>query len=324
MISPEGRWKAFSIPLSAAVRHLIDASRDGDTSTMISAKRLLEKISGQAGDRGAEVLHRLPSVDNWFNGTDQVALDTLVAFATIETARLGARQVQAEHLVLALANVAASEAVPSRGVVDLASARAELQAMIGESAGRAYRQRSASPRKHADRAVFAIVLTGLPGTGKSTLAETLAGRLGIPAFSLDWQLGMLTPFGLVRSDNAAPLADHVMLATMARQIHLGVSVVLDTAGHRRATREQWRRVTDSVGARLIAVQCICPDETVHRARVIGRRRGIPGWPSTVSWNHVQRMRRLWEPWPEPHLILDTTRPIDDCVQRVLKELKHPD
>lgn len=38
-----------------------------------------------------------------------------------------------------------------------------------------------------------IVLAGLPGTGKSTLAETIGRILHIPVFSLDWLLGALTP-----------------------------------------------------------------------------------------------------------------------------------
>ena len=34
-----------------------------------------------------------------------------------------------------------------------------------------------------------IAFTGLPGTGKSTLAEALASETGIPAFAGDWLLG---------------------------------------------------------------------------------------------------------------------------------------
>lgn len=38
-----------------------------------------------------------------------------------------------------------------------------------------------------------IVFTGLPGTGKSTLADWTASQLGAPAFAGDWLLGALKP-----------------------------------------------------------------------------------------------------------------------------------
>lgn len=42
-----------------------------------------------------------------------------------------------------------------------------------------------------------IAFAGLPGTGKSTLAEWLATDLGAPAFAGDWLMGSLQPFGVL-------------------------------------------------------------------------------------------------------------------------------
>jgi hypothetical protein len=39
-----------------------------------------------------------------------------------------------------------------------------------------------------------IVFSGLPGTGKSTLAEAAGRQLRVPVFAADWLLGSLTPF----------------------------------------------------------------------------------------------------------------------------------
>ena len=38
-----------------------------------------------------------------------------------------------------------------------------------------------------------VIFTGLPGTGKSTLAERVARTMGAPAFAGDWLMGALRP-----------------------------------------------------------------------------------------------------------------------------------
>ena len=40
-----------------------------------------------------------------------------------------------------------------------------------------------------------VVFTGVPGVGKSTLADAVGRSLGVPVFAGDWLLGSLTPFG---------------------------------------------------------------------------------------------------------------------------------
>jgi hypothetical protein len=40
---------------------------------------------------------------------------------------------------------------------------------------------------------------------------------------------------------------------------------------------------------LLVIECVCSDQAVHRSRIEGRVRGIPGWHE-VGWDHVERMR----------------------------------
>jgi len=86
---------------------------------------------------------------------------------------------------------------------------------------------------------------------------------------------------------------------------------------------RWRRITEHSGGRFIGVECVCPDERIHRQRVEARRRDIPGWPATVSWEHVVRMRELWEPWDEPHLVVNTLEPAEASAARIIGELGGP-
>jgi predicted kinase len=156
-------------------------------------------------------------------------------------------------------------------------------------------------------APVAILVAGVPGAGKSTLAEGLARELRAAVFSMDWQLGALTPFRVLTNENLTPLAEMMVVGALARQLQLGLDVVLDVTGHEVEARERYRRVAESLGARFVGVECVCSDADVHRSRVEGRDRGIPGWRPSVPWEHVLRMQGLWEIWPEPHLVLDSAK-----------------
>ena len=161
------------------------------------------------------------------------------------------------------------------------------------------------------RARTVVVLTGLPGTGKSTLADLLAGDVGSPAFAGDWLLGALAPHGILdgvaRSTLLAAYYDR-LASLITRQLLLGQSAIVDCVLDDAAVTA-WRRNVDEHGGRLVVVECVCSDETVHRRRVESRRRGIPGWHE-VGWDHVERMRREFRPVTDKQLTLDAVNPVD--------------
>jgi predicted kinase len=164
-----------------------------------------------------------------------------------------------------------------------------------------------------------VLVAGIPGAGKSTLAEGLARRLRTPVFSLDWVMGSLVLARAVTDSNAVEVVDLQLTAAVARQVQLGIDVIVDVAGHTREERGRWRELTERLGGVFVGVECVCSDAVVHRERVEGRDRGIPGWHATVPWQHVERMRGLWEPWDEDHLVLDSAvESPEGAVLRVLE------
>jgi predicted kinase len=163
------------------------------------------------------------------------------------------------------------------------------------------------------------MFSGLPGTGKSTLAEQLARTVRVPAFAGDWLMGGLKP-----AHRALATLDRTeygdawfgLLRTLVtRQLMLGQSAIVDDViGEGQDVL--WRETAAQFSARLRVIECICSDEAVHRARVEGRRRGIPGWHE-IGWDHVERMRAEAPPLTMDRLTVDAMEPVENNFRRVL-------
>jgi hypothetical protein len=78
---------------------------------------------------------------------------------------------------------------------------------------------------------------------------------------------------------------------------------------------RWEKTAARYGGRLVAVECVCRDEGVHRQRLESRRRGIPGWHE-VGWDHVERMRLEYPGLTREHLTVDATDPLDENLSAV--------
>jgi aminoglycoside phosphotransferase family enzyme/predicted kinase len=160
-----------------------------------------------------------------------------------------------------------------------------------------------------------VVVGGLPGTGKSTLAAALAARLPFVVLRTD-ELRSDGPVGDAGYGEGRYAPENVaanyrsLLEHAGRLLRSGESVVLDGSWSSAAQRELARDLATATTSDLVELCCIAPS-TVTAARIADRaRRG--GDPSEATPAIAERMEADFDPWPTAHRI-DTTGALDDAI-----------
>jgi predicted kinase len=149
-----------------------------------------------------------------------------------------------------------------------------------------------------------IVFAGLPGSGKSTVAESLSRSLSLPVFSVDPIEAAMWRGGLARAETGIA-AYGVAIALADENLRLGHSVIVDAVNPVETARAAWRSLAAKYRADLKIIECVCADEAVHRLRIEARVRNIEGMPE-VTWARVLQRRAEYEPWTGHRLIVDTS------------------
>ncbi len=167
-----------------------------------------------------------------------------------------------------------------------------------------------------------VVVGGLPATGKSTVASTLARQAGFAFVRVDRieqaiidSAGLRQPLG--------PVGYTVAYGMAAEQLGHGVSVVAECVNPLGVTRDAWRDVAAGHGARLVEVELVCTDQAAHREQAQTREVDIPGL-RLPDWEQITS--REYEPWNRGHLVIDTaTRTPAEAVAAILAAIpERPD
>jgi predicted kinase len=147
-----------------------------------------------------------------------------------------------------------------------------------------------------------VVLSGLPGVGKSTIAEGLAAARPMLVLAVDPIESAIARAGVAPSFERG-LAAYLVAATIAdRALRSGLDVIVDAVNSVEPARDLWRRLAADRDAALAILECRLSDERIHRDRLSRPSRGL-GLPEP-SWQDVEARRAEWTPWPEDHLVLD--------------------
>ncbi len=162
-----------------------------------------------------------------------------------------------------------------------------------------------------------IVFSGLPGTGKTTIATILASKLEAVYLRID------TIEQAIR--NAAVLAQDVgtsgyLVANelALSNLRLGHNVIVDCVNPVSASRNAWCKVATDADSALLDVEVICSDQDEHHRRVETRTADIPGH-TPPTWASV--LAHDYEPWNPPPFYIDTAQlSPEDAASHIIRHL----
>jgi predicted kinase len=153
-----------------------------------------------------------------------------------------------------------------------------------------------------------VFVMGLPGSGKSFFASRLAGVIHAEYISSD-RLRMEMIANRTYSVQEKERVYDEMLARMQKALKQKKSLVLDATFYKNRIREKFRREAMKVGTPVF-IEVIAPES------IVKERLSQPREDSEADFMIYKKIASEWEPFPEKHLILTSSR---DNIKTMLQE-----
>ena len=148
-----------------------------------------------------------------------------------------------------------------------------------------------------------IIFAGLPGVGKTAVAQELARQLGAVHIRIDSIEQAILDSGFANS----LLNDggyRVGYAVAADNLRVGRTVIADSVNPLAITRDTWVEVASRSQVRDIEIEVVCSDANEHRHRLETRTTDFPR-SRPLTWQEV--VSREYHAWSREHVVIDTSR-----------------
>lgn len=167
-----------------------------------------------------------------------------------------------------------------------------------------------------------LAMKGLSGSGKSTLSRALSREFRWPLIDKDDLRDLLDS----RIEAVGSLAYDLMFNVARRQLLQGLNVICDSPLSGKIAYEHAQAIALETHADLGIIDCYCSNEATWKQRIDSRKSlHLPAHHQT-DWESFQaflNQARLQQDFliTHPRLIIDTARPLSECMAEILTWLK---
>lgn len=160
-----------------------------------------------------------------------------------------------------------------------------------------------------------IIICGLPGVGKSTLAKSLAPMINATILSSDKIRKELFPNPTYSSFERKLVYDiMIMLAKYLNDVKS--NCILDATFNREDSRLEIKEKLRLDDKQFHIVECFCPEEVV-RSRLNSRKNDY----SDATIEVYQKMKKIYEPVKVEHIMVDTTLDPEENSNIITEKIK---
>ena len=164
-----------------------------------------------------------------------------------------------------------------------------------------------------------IVVSGLPGTGKSYFCSKLAERLPFIILESDALRKTLFPspiYSALESSRLFRAIHHLIEGLLKR----GIPLILDATNLSERYRERLYNIADRLNAKLILVRVEAPPEVVYQRLKDRAEENNSESSSDADWAVFQKMRPTVQKISRNHFAVDTSRDITPVLSKIVREV----
>ncbi len=164
-----------------------------------------------------------------------------------------------------------------------------------------------------------VVVSGLPGTGKSFFCRKLAEKLPFCILESDAMRKALFPSPDYSAEESVRLftACHSLIELLLKN---GVSIIFDATNLSERNREHLYRISDRAGARLVLVRVEAPSAVAYKRLQARKEVTEPKDKSDADWQVYRRMKPRMEKISRNYFAVDTSRDITPVIDKIVRTI----